>query len=55
MHRAGAAVRAAARDMASARPQHGQPARDLGQTRRGRDVQLVSRPGLEGVGVTAWG
>ena len=24
-------------------------ARDLGQTRRGRDVQLVSRPGLEGL------
>ena len=47
MRRAGAAVHAAARDMASARPRPGQRARELGQIRRGRDVQLVSRPGLE--------
>ena len=47
MRKAGAAVRAAARDMASPRPRPGQRAPELGQTRRGRDVQLVSRPGLE--------
>ena len=47
MRRAGAVVRAAARDMASARPRPRQRARDLGQVGRGRDVQLVSRPGLE--------
>ena len=47
MLRVGAAVRSAARDMANARPRPGQRARELGQTRRGRDVQLVSRPGLE--------
>ena len=32
----------------------GRGERDLGQARRGRDVQLVSRPGLEGVGVATF-
>ena len=47
MRRARAAACAAARTTAPARPRPGQPARNLGQTGRGRDIVLASRPRLE--------
>ena len=42
-------MRSNAHDSASARPRPGQRARDLGQTGRGRDIVLASRPRLEGL------
>ena len=45
MRKVGAGARAATRTTATTH------AHDLGQTRRGRDIVLASRPRLEGVGV----
>ena len=45
MRKAGTAGRA--HNSASANPRTGQRARDLGQTGRGRDIVLASRPRLE--------
>ena len=42
-------MRSSAHDGTSVRPRYGQRARDLGQTGRGRDIVLVSRPRLEGL------
>ena len=48
MRREGAAARAAARTTAPARAHDlGNATRNLGQTRRGRDIVLASRPRLE--------
>ena len=54
------AARVAARTTAPARPRTGQRACDLGQTGRGRDIVLASRPRLEELvsrhpfGVATW-
>ena len=45
----GGYLHSSAHDSASARPRPGQRARDLGQTGRGRDITLASRPRFEGL------
>ena len=49
MRRAGATARAAERMTAPARAHNPGKARDLGQTRRGRDIVLASLLRLEGL------